>query len=1051
MSGGTGAAASPRLHDRRTELAAVAALSARVYAGSGGVLLITGSPGMGRTALLAHAVRDFHGAAHLVPAPPGKRVPWSGVRALLSAFGSAPAEVRHALRAARGPDGLAKALSRLSAGRRLLLCVDDYHLWDAHSRAALASAWRPGGGLPGVGWIVSFARHHRPPAVRGATVLRLQRLDRAGASALLDDLCPVPAAEPVRERLLLEAAGHPGILAAATRRLSRAQLAGAEPLPCSLTDGSVLVDVYGKLLESLPVECRRLLALVAVAGDGPPEVRQGEVGRGAEVSRGTSLRGGSAWGGSGLRKPGAQGPGAHEMGPDASWWDGSVPDGWGWNGPAWDGSMPDGFGTQMPGAQMPGPGWPDGNGSAPEPWGSDPRGRPVEASAVLAAARAARTSPEALDSLIADGLLRGTRTALRFADPFLRRAVLATTPVAWRRSTRALFTVPQDSAAPPPPGSLPHRQDAPSGGAARQAEPPRSKRDVYPERASAVSGTVPASRTPGASDGRDGRVRAAATQAFPLLPGLRHRADRFRAAEGVHARTDVVRGRAELARGLTALADGPVADAHQALLLAAALLEAEAPAEAADARLLAMEAAWAAGDPVACLIALGDAEADIEADPGSDYGSRPDGRSHVRPGTAEAGKPHTYESTRTERDFLEGMRAALAARLPEARAPLARVVAHDGEADDPRILLRAGSAALVLGDMASAARVHARALAVVRAERRTALLPRVLEYLAYAELRAGRHARAGAHAREALQASLLTGQRNMAAHQHAVLALVASVTGHPDAVEEHARKALERARPHGLAQAITLAEWALARADLARGLAAQASARLAQLVGPGPRSGHFALRMLAVPCYVEAAEAAGRTGEARAAAEEFALWAAGGVDPHAPAQLARCRAVLADPEKLEEAAYWYGEAMRHHDESGSDFERARTLLSYGKWLRRRRRPLEARARLSDALVTFERAGAGIWADQARAELRATGGAIGGPRSPVSADGLTPQQQRIARFAAEGATNREIADRLSISPRTVDHHLRNVFARLGVRSRVELTHALRRADEETSNH
>ncbi|MET9375300.1 LuxR C-terminal-related transcriptional regulator [Streptomyces sp. NPDC002992] len=1040
MSGGTGAAASPRLHDRRTELAAVAALSARVYAGSGGVLLITGSPGMGRTALLTQAVRDFDGVAHLVPAPPGNRVPWSGVRALLSVFGSTPAEVRHALRAARGPDGLVKALSRLSPGRRLLLCVDDHHLWDAHSRAALASAWSPGGGVPGVGWIVSFARHHRPPAVRGATVLRLERLDRAGASALLDDLCPVPAAEPVRERLLREAAGHPGILAAATRRLSWAQLAGAEPLPRSLTDGSVLGEVYGKLLDSLPVECRRLLALVAVAGDGPQEgpdervVRAAGVARGASggaaSGEGASGGGGSAW---------AQGREAHELGLDGSVTGGPEFERPGSAGPESDGPWPRSAARESERS--------DGDGFASEPWGSDPRGRAVEASAVLAAARAARTSPEALDSLIADGLLKETRTTLRFADPFLRRAVLATTPVAWRRSTRALFTVEQDDDPPPRPRSVPHRQDASPGRALRLAEPSRPKRDAHPDRAAAARGAVPAPRTASASDGRTGRGRATAVQAFPLLPGLRHRADRFRAPEGVHARTDVVRGRAELARGLTALADGPVADAHQALLLAAALLEAEAPAEAADARLLAMEAAWAAGDPVACLIALGDADDDTDS---SGWGSGSDSGSGSGSGSRdgyEVGERHSGASADAERDFLDGMRAALAARLPEARAPLARVVARDGEADDPRILLRAGSAALVLGDMASAARIHGRALAVVRAERRTALLPRVLEYLAYAELRAGRHARAGAHAREALQASRLTGQRNMAAHQHAVLALVASVTGHPDAVEEHAEKALDRARPHGLAQAITLAEWALARADLARGLGAQAAARLAQLVGPGPRGGHFALRMLAVPCYVEAAEAAGRTGEARAAAEEFAVWAAGGVDPHAPAQLARCRAVLAEPE---EAAYWYGEAMRCHDESGSDFERARTLLSYGKWLRRRRRPLEARARLSDALVTFERAAAGVWADQARAELRATGGAIGGPRSPVTADGLTPQQQRIAWFAAEGATNREIADRLSISPRTVDHHLRNVFARLGVRSRVELSHALRRAEEGTTN-
>ncbi|MET9934203.1 helix-turn-helix transcriptional regulator, partial [Streptomyces sp. NPDC006324] len=89
------------------------------------------------------------------------------------------------------------------------------------------------------------------------------------------------------------------------------------------------------------------------------------------------------------------------------------------------------------------------------------------------------------------------------------------------------------------------------------------------------------------------------------------------------------------------------------------------------------------------------------------------------------------------------------------------------------------------------------------------------------------------------------------------------------------------------------------------------------------------------------------------------------------------------------------------------------------------------------LVTFERAAADGWADHARSELRATGGAGGGTADPTVWGLLTPQQQRIARLAAQGATNREIAGRLALSPRTVDHHLRNVFARLGIRSRVEL--------------
>ncbi|MZE54509.1 LuxR family transcriptional regulator, partial [Streptomyces sp. SID5770] len=149
-----------------------------------------------------------------------------------------------------------------------------------------------------------------------------------------------------------------------------------------------------------------------------------------------------------------------------------------------------------------------------------------------------------------------------------------------------------------------------------------------------------------------------------------------------------------------------------------------------------------------------------------------------------------------------------------------------------------------------------------------------------------------------------------------------------------------------------------------RGPAAQAAARLAPLVRAGPRGGHFALRMLVVPCFVEAAVAAGRTAEARAAAGEYAVWAAYGVDGAAPALLARCRALLARSEgggEDGEAAHWFGEAVRRHDGCGNDFERARTLLAYGTWLRLRRRPGAARGPLRDALVTFERAAADGWA------------------------------------------------------------------------------------------
>ncbi|WP_237304765.1 helix-turn-helix domain-containing protein [Streptomyces qaidamensis] len=386
------------------------------------------------------------------------------------------------------------------------------------------------------------------------------------------------------------------------------------------------------------------------------------------------------------------------------------------------------------------------------------------------------------------------------------------------------------------------------------------------------------------------------------------------------------------------------------------------------------------------------------------------------------------------RDYRDGMRALLARRPEHAAGPLRRVLSHVRHDDPPERLLRAASAALLLGDVHAARVAGARALAVARTAECVASEARALEYLAYGELRAGRHAQARAHAEEGVRAALLAGHRNTAASHHAMLALAASIEGDTAAVAGYASAALATARRHGLAQAATLAEWAIARADLARGRPVDAADRLAPLVGPGPRRGHFAVWMLAVPCFVEAAVLAGQPEDARGPVGDLARWADFGADPHASAQLARCRALLATDDR--EADDLYLRALALHDGSGGDFERARTELLYGRWLRRRRRLREARGRLGAALVAFERCGAGAWADQTRGELRANGAASG--KEPAAGLArLTPQQLRIARHVAEGATNREVAQRLAVSTRTVDYHLRNVFAALGVRSRIEL--------------
>jgi DNA-binding NarL/FixJ family response regulator len=122
------------------------------------------------------------------------------------------------------------------------------------------------------------------------------------------------------------------------------------------------------------------------------------------------------------------------------------------------------------------------------------------------------------------------------------------------------------------------------------------------------------------------------------------------------------------------------------------------------------------------------------------------------------------------------------------------------------------------------------------------------------------------------------------------------------------------------------------------------------------------------------------------------------------------------------------------------FLRARTLFSFGCWLRRKRRSADSRTPLRDAVALFDALGAIRWSDRARHELRATGETIG-HRTPDARDRLTAQELQIAQLAAQGLSNREIGERLFLSHRTIGSHLYRVFPRLEITARSQLRDAL----------
>ncbi|MFF5138947.1 AAA family ATPase [Streptomyces sp. NPDC013157] len=137
-----------------------------------------------------------------------------------------------------------------------------------------------------------------------------------------------------------------------------------------------------------------------------------------------------------------------------------------------------------------------------------------------------------------------------------------------------------------------------------------------------------------------------------------------------------------------------------------------------------------------------------------------------------------------------------------------------------------------------------------------------------------------------------------------------------------------------------------------------------------------------------------------------------------------------------EAEQHFQLALVNHGANRWPWECAHVRLNYAIWLRRCRRTLEARRQLTAVLETAERLGAGALAAAAGSELRASGAAPA-PADAGLLEQLTAQQRQIAQLAARGLSNREIGERLFLSPRTVGSHLYNVYPKLGISSRHQL--------------
>ena len=190
---------------------------------------------------------------------------------------------------------------------------------------------------------------------------------------------------------------------------------------------------------------------------------------------------------------------------------------------------------------------------------------------------------------------------------------------------------------------------------------------------------------------------------------------------------------------------------------------------------------------------------------------------------------------------------------------------------------------------------------------------------------------------------------------------------------------------------------------------------------------------LALPELIEAASRAGQPERAAAALEQLSSRAHASGTPWALGLVARSRGLISTGPAADEL---YRDAIERLGGCRIVTHLARTHLVYGEWLRREGRRKDAREQLRTAHDLLSDMGADAFADRAARELRATGDQ---PRRRTAqpTDALTAHELHIARLVAAGATSREVAAQLFLSPRTIEAHLRNIFRKLGITSRRQL--------------
>jgi DNA-binding CsgD family transcriptional regulator/Tfp pilus assembly protein PilF len=899
------------LFGREVESAQLAGLVEQARHGSAQSLVVSGEPGVGKTALLEELVSTNPDALLLRTQGLEAEAPlaFAALHRLLMPVmrlrDALPPPQARALRVAFGEEEgpavepFMVALATLSmltgAGEEsLTLCVvDDAHWLDPETSEALLFAVRRLGADRV--FVVFSAREGVPTLFRPAGIqeLVLHGLDPSAARALLDERADAGRSELVTERLIAETSGNPLALLELPLQLSRAELEGEAPLPAQLHLTARVEQSFLDRSRQLPTDVQTVLLLVAA--DDTADVA---VVRRASVSLGT---------------------GEHE-----------------------------------------------------------------------------------LDEAVRSGLLLLDDATVRVRHPLVRSAIYQAADTGARRQVHHALADALDGFGDPDRAAW-HRAAAaegPNEDLAKALEDSGSRaerRAGYAaamaafQRASALTTEEPRRAALGFSAARNAwasgqlghaRTMLASVNAIATDPGLR---------------ADIARLRGRIEANV-----GSAPDAHRIFIEAAEAIRALDPMRALEmSGLAATLRAYGADSGTRLTDADGLAESAPVGDPRAVC-------------LAQLLRAMTHAA---ERDW-----AAAVAAL--------RVALEVGDAvDDLDVLGNLGNAALQVGDDDAQQRLYGQMLSKARERGTVMAVVYALQRLCFSHFSRGDLVAVRSAADEARGLGVSLNQPALTAAPLAWLTLLAALQAREDydpLMDELDHVVVNQ--PLGILSdpVHDVTRWA-------KGIRAAAAG---DVFGAAHQFRQFRLAPLARLATMDRVDATVRAGEpevARSWVEELTPFAEATRWPWALAAVACGRAVTGN-DGQEEAQFEL--ALSLHDAPGRRYDRARTELAYGEWLRRSQRRVDARPHLRRALEAFRDMRADTLADRATQELRASG-ETARKRDPSTLVDLTPMELKVAQLVSSGLSNKDVAAQIWVSPRTVAFHLRNVFTKTGVTSRGEL--------------